>query len=263
MSRYFGLLFHEYWDGRTGKQIAAMGGAPALLLGAYLMGNRHDNMIGLYRLPLDEIRLPLVGEQVVTALGVLEATEFAHYDYATEFVWVHEMARIRLGLRTREDILSRRDNRLRFVHSLYAKAEDNPFLRPFFERYASTFHLKTPRTTMLVPHAEPLGSPLQAPSKGLASEPPDRLATQPLNVQEPDTFSNRNKESTKYLRSDQGSVIRDQDQGSGIRDQDQKITAARTVHAREAGTSVGQTQLLDTISTLRKRIAPRPVRRSR
>lgn len=165
MSSYYGILLPEYFDGRTGKEIARIGRANALLLGCYLTANRRANMIGLYRLPLDEIKLPLSRAQLLRAFEVLDHTEFAHYDDATEFVWVREMARIRVGLRTRDASLNADDNRVDGVNRLYQQVDDNPFLGAFYERYRKTLHLKKQRTSEHHPYISPLERGYEGPSK--------------------------------------------------------------------------------------------------
>jgi hypothetical protein len=167
MSSYYGLLFPEYWDGPSGKLIQKLGGVNATLLGAYLMANRRANMIGLYRLPLDEIRLPMKESRLVAAFSVLSdpTIRFAEYDLGTEFVWVREMARIRMGLRNRSDVLNPSDNRVDGINKLYQQVDDNPFLGAFFERYRKTLHLKKQRTCEHYPHISPLERGLEGASK--------------------------------------------------------------------------------------------------
>jgi len=167
MSRY-GVLFPEYFDGPTGREIQRLGGNNALVLGAFMMSNRLSNMIGLYRLPLATITpsvTHLKGRGILRAIGALVAADFISYDFGTEFVWVHEMARIRVGLPLKESRLKADDNRVRFINSLYKGLEDNPFLQQFFHRYAKTLHLKGERTSQLHHHMSPLPSPLEAPPK--------------------------------------------------------------------------------------------------
>ena len=173
MASYYGLLFHEYWTGPTGQRIAA-GGEAALLLGTYLLANRSDNMLGLYRLPLPDVTLPLSRPKLEAALTVLHVAEFADYDYASQYVWVREMARFRLGLRDRQQKLQRKDNRVAFINALYSRLDDNPFLAPFYDRYGAALHLRTQRTSarapqFLPPARSPLRSPSQAPPKPVRS----------------------------------------------------------------------------------------------
>ena len=47
----YGVLFHRFWEGRTGRQIQARG-CEAVVMATYLISCRHANMIGLYELPV-------------------------------------------------------------------------------------------------------------------------------------------------------------------------------------------------------------------
>lgn len=165
MSSYYGVLYPEYWDGETGRAIQRAGGAAATLLGAFLMSNRRANMIGLYRLPVEEIRLPLTRPRIMSAFAVLEEQFYAQYDQASEFVWVREMARIRVGLKNKSAKLTTDDNRVAHINRLYADLPDNPFLSSFYERYAKVLHIKRQRTSEHHPNISPLERGFAGPSK--------------------------------------------------------------------------------------------------
>ena len=140
----YGLLFPAYWKGRTGIDILEAGGSDALLLGAYLMGNDHANAIGLYHLPFTDVRIGLTIPRLVTAFEALDRAAYATYDYGTQYVWVKEMARIRMGLRSRSECLPKRDSRNIMVARLYRQyAGSTPFVWAFFQRYRKTFHIRT------------------------------------------------------------------------------------------------------------------------
>lgn len=164
MGRDYGRLFSGYWTGQTGKQIRARGLA-AQLLGTYLVSNDHANMIGLYYLPVPliahELGLPLEGAR--DALRSLAEVGFAHYDDDTEHVWVVEMAR--LQVKTPDEPpdapLKPHDNRVKGVKRLYATLPNNPFLRPFFDKYGALFQLTEAR-----------GEPVQAPPPSKGAAPP-------------------------------------------------------------------------------------------
>lgn len=160
----YGLLYPSYWDGPTGLRIARTGGKDALLLGAFLLSNHRANMIGLYRLPTNEIGLPLALGEIVRAFDALEAADFASYDDASAIVWVHEMARYRLGLATRTAVLAKNDKRLIHVDRIYKNVPDNPFLDPFYLRYRRALHLKTKRLHGEAP-SKPLASPFEASNR--------------------------------------------------------------------------------------------------
>ena len=74
----------------------------------------------------------------------LDAVGFAEYDYATEYVWVREMARIRVGLAPGEQI-SPGDLKHKAITKLYAAVSPNPFLGSFYQYYRNTLRLGAPR----------------------------------------------------------------------------------------------------------------------
>lgn len=209
MSSYYGLLFPEYWDGPSGRLIQKLGKKDATILGAYLTSNRRANMLGLYRLPIEDIvnYTPLTRANVAQAFSILELPEvqFAQYDAATEFTWVREMARIRVGLRNRTDALKPDDKRVEFVNKLYQQLDDNPFLGAFFGRYQKTLHLKRQRTCEHHPKIEPIGRGSQGPGKPVTERT--------------------------------GAAIRDQATGAGIRDQGSEQGRAAPLARRETRTN--------------------------
>jgi hypothetical protein len=164
MSSYYGIVFPEFWTGDTGRAIQASGGKDAQLLALYEMSCRHATMIGLYPLPLRDIRheTGLGMKGLVRAVTVLAHLGFSEYDARTEHVWVREMAKFRLSLQKRSP-LDPDDKRVTGVQNLYDRLVENPFLEPFFDRYAKEVRLKRRRACGL------LITPLQdvAPSKGL------------------------------------------------------------------------------------------------
>jgi hypothetical protein len=214
---HYGVVFPEYWSGPTGRAIQQAGKDPSLL-GLYLVSNRMANMIGLYRLPLATIldETPLGRPAVGKAFEILAAEGFAEYDAVTEYVWVHEMAKFRLGLLNRA-ALDADDKRTRGAQKLYEGLDDNPFLGPFFEKYRRTLHLKRLRSSTRYPNPSPLRSPLQAPSKPV-------------------------KRSVRTGISDQRAVqSRGQDQGAGTEIRIRKSTAASRRPTRSNGQIQNQT----------------------
>ncbi len=96
--RDYGKVSPRFWTGRTGKRIRDLG-RDAQVVALYLVTGPNANMLGLYYLPLPtlchEVGSPLQGAQKARR-GLSEAG-FAHYDEATEHVWVPEMARHQVG----------------------------------------------------------------------------------------------------------------------------------------------------------------------
>lgn len=162
--RVFATLRSQFWTGTTGKAITAAG-KDARIVATYLLTCEHANMIGLYRLPLLYVseETGLKRREVSSALEQLGFMEFAAYDQETEYVWVCEMARYQLDLLPHEAI-KEGDHRAQGAARIYKQLAPNPFLLPFYERYAP--RLRLPLKRDLLAEKKPLRSPF-----GGASEP--------------------------------------------------------------------------------------------
>lgn len=133
--REYAKVSPRFWIGETGREIRACG-MDAQLVALYLLTSPHSNMIGLYWAPLQyiahETGLPI--ERARKALARLSIASFCEYDEATEVVWVLEMARFQIA-----DRLGEKDKQTKGVQNAYDEVPSNPFLAPFFERYAEAF----------------------------------------------------------------------------------------------------------------------------
>jgi hypothetical protein len=160
----WGILLSSFFDGNTGMQLQAAGapGKDALLLGAFLTANEWANMIGLYELSLSKIarKLPVLEGRplVMRAFELLDQARFAHYDEETEFVWVREMARVRLRIIPGHVITN--PKQLTGAQNCYQRLPLNPFLGPFYDRYNLELALKHRR------HAKGDPSPTDRQSNG-------------------------------------------------------------------------------------------------
>jgi len=179
--RTYGKVTPGFWIGETGRQLRAAG-AEVQVVALYLLSSPHARMIGCYYQPLAFIahETGLAPDAVRRAIEKATEIGFCDYDYETEFVWVYEMARFQIG-----EQLTANDKRCKGVQQQYLDLPDNRFLRPFFERYAKTFHLSTSRdggtsSNKLLP------SSIEAPSK-------------PLRSQEQEQEHEQEKEKTKAL----------------------------------------------------------------
>jgi len=144
----YGIMLASFFDGVTGKALQARNEWRSMLLGAFLSASRHANMIGLYPLSLQQVEraLPILGKgssATRRALGVLADVHYAFYDLDTEYVWVKEMARVRLVLEGTP--LSKGDRRRMGAEKLYMRAIVNPFLGPFYDRYHTELGLTNRR----------------------------------------------------------------------------------------------------------------------
>lgn len=91
--RDYASFSSSFWTGETGRKLH--GDPAAQVLAAYLINNRHSNLIGLYYLPLIYVahETGLSDAVVLAALAKLEVLEFCRYDRTTEYVWVRTAAR--------------------------------------------------------------------------------------------------------------------------------------------------------------------------
>jgi hypothetical protein len=146
VSPYYGVIFPEFWTGHTGRELRICGGKDAQLLALYLTTNRYTNLLGLYRLLVDDIvhETPIAPAAVAKALGVIRDADFAVFDAKSSFVWVKEMARFRLSLKPGE-VLNKEDHRVRAVNKVYQALPPNPFLGRFFDKYQKTLRLEARR----------------------------------------------------------------------------------------------------------------------
>lgn len=155
--RDYGKVAPQFWTGSTGKDLKAAG-PEAVIVGLYLMTSPHANMIGVYYLPVlyiaHETGLGLEG----ASKGLQRAIEagFCTYDEASEYVFVHAMARYQIA-----PSLSPGDKRCKGVANELERCPNHVMRKAFFALYSEAFHL--PEEV-----AEP--SPLEAPSKPLGSQ---------------------------------------------------------------------------------------------
>lgn len=157
MSSYYGVIFPEFWTGRTGRELRERGGKDAQVLGLYLASNRHANMLGLYRLLTEDVKheTGLGVKSLQRAYEAAAHSEFAIFDAVTSFVWVRQMARIRLGLKPGV-ALDPEDNKVKAVNSLYGAIDPNPFLGEFFDVNHRLLRLRKRRDSVgvVVPFTE-------------------------------------------------------------------------------------------------------------
>lgn len=168
----YGILFDTFFTGASGRAMGRCGGKEAQVLGTYLICSGHANMLGLYHLPLPYITTDtgtLSPKAVMKAFAALAAENvlFANYDAGTNFVWVREMARFRMGLVQADAKLSAEDNRVKAANRLYEQLNPNPFLAPFYDRYHKVLHLRRRRDG---PPLVALWRDTEAPSKPVTDQ---------------------------------------------------------------------------------------------
>jgi hypothetical protein len=146
---YYGVVFSAWWTSKTNRAVRTAH-PDAQRLALYLMSAPNATMLGLYPLDLGEAmdHVGLCLPAIAQAFAVLKQIDFATYDAASEHVWVHEMAKYRLGLYLTPQ-LAAKDHKVKGAQSLYDRLEDNPFLGPFFKRYGKALRLKNPRRSAI------------------------------------------------------------------------------------------------------------------
>lgn len=169
---YYGVIFPEFWTGRTGRELRERG-KDAQLIALYLATNRHANMLGLYHLLLDDVKheTGLGWRGVARGLEAVAEVDYARFDTASSFMWVRQMVRFRLGLQPGE-ALDPDDNRAKGVNRIYAAIDPNPFLGDFFDANHKVLRLRKRREPVglvvslsSVHHMSGLPSPYEAPYK--------------------------------------------------------------------------------------------------
>lgn len=214
MSSYYGVIFPEFWTGRTGRELRERGGKDAQVLALYLTSNRHANMIGLYRLLVDDIKheTGLGLKAIERGYAAVASTDFARFDAATSFVWVRQMVRFRLGLKTGA-VLDPEDKRVLGVNRIYHAIDANPFLGEFFDVNRKILSLKKRREPfgLVVPFSDHHNmSPLPSPLEGACKPDTEIRNREQIQIQkkarltppEPDETPERNRNVIRALVAD-------------------------------------------------------------
>jgi len=169
-----------FWIGETGKALRKAG-VEAQIVALYLLTNPHANPLGLYYCPVmfvaHETGLGMEG----ALKGLRRGFEggFCSYDEASEMVWVYEMARYQIA-----DSLKAGDNRTKWIQGEYDSLPGNPFLKPFFDKYAEAFHLSEMRGANGKKRS-PFEGGTQAPSK--PPSPSTATTTPPEDICAPES----------------------------------------------------------------------------
>ncbi|MFW1767138.1 hypothetical protein ACG9X2_17015 [Acinetobacter bereziniae] len=158
--RDYAKISPNFWAGKTGKELRKC--PESLIVSMYLITCPHANMLGLFYVPLlyiaHETGLGIEGAS--KGLRWAESAGFCSYNDDTETVWVYEMARFQIA-----DQLKPTDKRSIGVQNEYNSLPSNPYLASFYDRYCEAFCMTQKRDK-----SSKIASPLQAPSKPLASQ---------------------------------------------------------------------------------------------
>ena len=156
--RDYSKVSPQFWFGETGRALRRQG-KEAQLVALYLMTCPSANMLGLYYLPVfliaHETGLDMEGAS--KGLAGCIATGFCRYDEETQMVWVCEMAKFQIA-----ETLTGGDLRIKGVQNAYDSLPSNPYLAPFFARYADAFCMSRRRgfSASKPLHVKPLPKPL-------------------------------------------------------------------------------------------------------
>ena len=176
--RDYSKVSPQFWIGKTGKALRKQG-IEAQMVGLYLLTNPHANMLGLYYVPQTYIahETGLGMEGAMKGLQGCINAGFCKYDEDSEVVWVVEMARFQVG-----DELRGKDLRIKGVQNEYDSLPENPYLAGFFDMYATAFCMTEKRCDT---------SPLQGPSKPLASQEQEQEQEQEQKQEQEQTHVER------------------------------------------------------------------------
>lgn len=158
MSMSYGIVRPSFWTGATGRALRQ--DADAQVVALYLMTSPHANIIGVFRCPIEYIKIETGRTIEGASKGLTKLCEmgFCTYDVDTETIWVHEMARFQIG-----DALKAGDKRVKHVCRFFEEIENPHIKRAFYEKYGSVYQLPEP------PIPAQVESPIEGASKPLQS----------------------------------------------------------------------------------------------
>lgn len=140
--RDYAIVLPEFWIGATGRVLRTKD--PSVReLAFYLFSAPNSSMYGLYYKPVPVMVLETGRPEktVVAAITALEELSYCSFDTKTDFVWVFEMAEIQL----RPLPLRTGDYKIAAATRWYLSAPKNPFLGPFYDKYAEKLRLDCAR----------------------------------------------------------------------------------------------------------------------
>lgn len=171
--RDYSKISPKFWIGATGKKLRAAG-MEAQIVSMYLMTCPTSNMLGLFYCPITYIAHETGLGMEGASKGLTSSIEagFCLYDDATEMVWVMEMAEYQIA-----PMLKPADKRCDGVQNEYNSLPENPYLARFFDKYSTPFNMTKRRG-----YSEEMASPLEAPSKPLASQEQEQEQEQDIKA---------------------------------------------------------------------------------
>jgi len=166
--REYSKIKTTFWNGKTMRQFR--GDPQTQVIAAYLLSNHHANMLGVFYLPItyicNDTGSPLEGAS--KGLRRVIQAELCVYDYDSDWIWVNNYALNQIG-----EYLKPTDKRVKGIAKDWLSLPNLPFLKDFYEKYKSHYHL---------PERSELASPFEAPSKPLRSQEQEQEQEQEVNV---------------------------------------------------------------------------------
>ncbi len=169
--RRYSCVRPQFWTGSTGRALREAG-RDAQVVALYLITCPAGSMTGVFYLPLPTLchEVGISRQKARAVLARLAQEDFAHYDGATQTIWLPEMARFQIG-----ESLAPTDKQVKGLARELEAVKGSPFVRAFYEKYRAVFHL-----------------PEEGPWKGLRS--PSEAPSEPLRSQEQEQEPEQEKE---------------------------------------------------------------------
>lgn len=172
-------VFSTIWTEETGREWNRLG-HQYHKVAFYLLTGPLSNSYGLYYLPLIVAaeHTGLTAKNLQAIIDTFDKQEFAHYDPATEWVWVRNM--IRYQFFPQGQLVHTSDNRVRAICKFYASCPSSSHLGPFFDLYGEALGLTAKREGKYrIPPAQPVGLPLEEGSPSAVTSLAPRRASKP------------------------------------------------------------------------------------
>lgn len=137
MTREFSKISPQFWVGKIEREILNLS-VESRFLAFYLMTCPHSNLIGIYYLPIPYITHDTKIDMALIDKALKELIEigFCSYDFAANYVWVHEIAKYQVS-----EYLEEKDKRVKVINDIFRSLPNLIFLKNFYEKYQDVFHL--------------------------------------------------------------------------------------------------------------------------
>ena len=136
----FTKFYSDFWINPDNTALMQLG-TDAKLMAIYLQGNAHNNMLGVYYLPLlyaaSDLKQSV--KKVRSTLEKLCNLSYCQYDEQTQYIWVCNMALEQLG-----EEIDAKDNRIKAMQTIWnSLPQQISFLLQVYAKYHRIFNLKS------------------------------------------------------------------------------------------------------------------------